>query len=348
VIAIALLGVSTLAAAEDLTMQTQRNLSLEKCLALPPAEVATRCPTVGGRLLQVDAQHVALVDKLDQRKGSLWCDLDGASWRCRRIVVVDRDLRSTRKRNPQAYITAGEILRLLSSAASVKIGEELGALFAPGDRPRTCLDLASHGCAVQGVRLRAAGPDPRTPGVLRRLWLVEDADGPMLQCSDQPLTRCDELASAGWLALLVTLRPSSVSPVRPLPELDLPELRTDKRPAPAVAVGGAEVADTPAGALDPWVKPKREKALPPTPPKQEVSKLARALDEKGRACLKNGEQATVELVLAGDGALLALEVDATPADAPLPKCLRDVARKLPLPRFAAGTYRMRAAILPKR
>ncbi len=328
-------------------MQTQRNLPLEKCLALPAAEVATRCPTVGGRLIQVDAQHVALVDRLEQRKGSLWCDGDGTTWRCRRIVLVDRDLRSTRKRNPQAFITAGEILRLLSSAASVRVGEELGALFAPGDRPHTCLDQLSHGCAVQGVRLRAAGPDPRTPGVLRRLWLVEDADGPMLQCSDQTLTRCDELASAGWLALLITLRPSSLSPVRPLPELDLPELRTDKRPGAAV-VGGAETADTPAGALDPWVKPKRDRVLPPNPPKGEVARLAHGLEEKGRACLKPGEQATVELVLAGEGALLSLEIDATPTDAPLPKCLREVARKLQLPHFAAGTYRMRTAIVPKR
>jgi hypothetical protein len=181
--------------------------------------------------------------------------------------------------------------------------------------------------------------------------MVEDADGPLLQCSDQQLTRCDELASAGWLALVVTLRPSSQSPVRPPPDLDVPELRTDRRPAPAGgAVGGAEVsaADTPAGALDPWVKPRHERVLPPTPPKQEVSKLAKSLEDKGRSCLKPGEQATVELVLAGEGALLTLEVDAAPADSPLPKCLRDVARKLPLPRFSAGTYRMRAAILAKR
>src|SRR5439155_1566232 len=83
-------------------------------------------------------------------------------------------------------------LSRLAIAPSVKVQEDFGALQAPAIPPRTCLDSAARGCAVQAVRLRAHSPDQAgTPAVRRRFWLVEDADGTTLQCSDGELTRCD-------------------------------------------------------------------------------------------------------------------------------------------------------------
>jgi hypothetical protein len=334
------------ALADDVSLHEARTLSPERCLEVPVAEMATRCPTVAGRFLTVDGKAMAVLDRLDQKKGTLWCDQDGAGWRCRRVVVLDRDLRSTRKRTPQAFVTTAELLRMLAQAPTVKVDDEIGALFAPGDRPKTCLDTPAHGCAVQSARLRGRALDRTgTPVVRRRLWLVEDADGPMLACSDKELTRCDDLTAAGWLALIVTLRPSSMAPAVPLPEIDVPEVRGDKRPA--LAVGGAEAADTPAGALDPWFKPKAAHALPHEPARTDVAKIAHALEQRGRPCLKGEPRAAIDVLFSGEGNLIALTVDGATADAPVASCLSTIAKKLDFPRFAGNTYHLKAVVLAK-
>lgn len=334
-------------AADEVNVRELRALSPERCLDVPPAELATRCPTLAGRFFLVDNRPLALLDRLDQKKGTLACDKDGAAWRCRRVVVLDRDLRSTRKRNGQAFATVSELIRLFATASTVKLGDEIGALFAPGERPRTCLDLPQHGCAVQAVRLRGRATDRAgTPMVRRRLWVVEDADGPLLSCSDAALTRCDELGAAGWQALAVTLRPSSLAAPEPPPEVDVPEIRGDKR-GPALAVGGAEAADTPAGALDPWVKPRAGRSLPREPARSEVTRVAHLLEQRGRPCLKGAPNAAVDVLFSGEGNLIALTVDGALADAGLVGCLTGVARKLEFPRFSGGTYRMRAVVLGK-
>ena len=215
-------------------MRSERNLSPEQCLALPAADVATRCPSMGGRLVTVGAVRYAIVERYEPKRATLWCEEGEGHWRCRRVVVLDRELRTTRRRNPQAYVTADELLRDITSAPSLRIGDELGALFPSAERRRTCVEQRSHGCAVQAARLEIAGPGG-TPIVKRRLWLVEDADGPMMQCSDQALTRCDALDAAGWLAMMVTLRPSSQAAPQPPPEVDVPDVRADKRPPPKEA-----------------------------------------------------------------------------------------------------------------
>src|SRR5258706_3416698 len=145
---------------EEMTLKEAKPLSPERCLQLPPAELATRCPTVAGRILEIDRARVALLDRLDRHQGSFLCDEVAPSngWRCRRIVVIDRELRGVSKRNPNAFVTAAEVLRQIAAAASVKIGDEFGALSPPGLPPRSCLDLQSHGCAVQAVPLRAFAP----------------------------------------------------------------------------------------------------------------------------------------------------------------------------------------------
>src|SRR5258706_15903373 len=97
---------------EEMTLKEAKTLSPERCLQLPPAELATRCPTVAGRILEIDRARVALLDRLDRHQGSFLCDeTNGASraergevppraavprevapsngWRCRRIVVID-------------------------------------------------------------------------------------------------------------------------------------------------------------------------------------------------------------------------------------------------------------------
>src|SRR5262249_6723264 len=221
----------TALAAEEMAMRNERALGTEQCLQLPAADVATRCPGMGGRVVTIGGGRYGLVGGYEPKRATLWCDETEGRWRCRRVVLVDRELRSTRRRNPQAFVTAGELLRVLATAPSIKIGDELGALFAGAERRRTCVEMPSHGCAVQAARLKVAGPGG-TPLVKRRLWLVEDADGPMLQCSDQTLLRCDALDAGGWLALAVTLRPSSQAPPAPPPEIDVPDVRADKRPPP--------------------------------------------------------------------------------------------------------------------
>ena len=257
---------------DEVTVQEHKLLSPEKCLQLPAGELAVRCPAIAGRFLEIDGKRTAFLDRVDQRKGSFSCDEDGGSWRCRRIVVIDRELRGARKRNPQAFVTASDLIRQLATGASVKIDEEFGALFAPGERPKTCIELPAHGCAVQAARLKGRAQDKNgTPIVRRHLWLVEDSEGTMLQCSDAALTRCDELSAAGWLALTVTLRPSSLAGTEPAPEFDLPEVRTDKRAGGPAVVGGSEASDTPAGALDPWLRPKSTHLLPKVPSKADVS-----------------------------------------------------------------------------
>ncbi|HSN33899.1 MAG TPA: hypothetical protein VLU41_14520 [Ideonella sp.] len=201
----------------------------------------------------------------------------------------------------------------------------------------------SHGCAVQAARLKAQAPNGQ-PIVKRRLWLVEDADGPMLQCSDDKLTRCDTLDAAGWLAMLVTLRPSSQAPAEPPPEIDLPEVRADKRPPPKepAVVAAGEALDTPAGALDPYFKAKLARSLPKSPSRAEAVKLATLLDQHGRGCVV-ADHATVELTLTGDGNLLDLLVDGVESGA-AHDCLVAAARKLALPRFADSTWRMTALV----
>jgi hypothetical protein len=334
-----------LAEPEDVSVHTLKNLSPEKCLQLPAAELATRCPAIAGRFLEIDGKKLALLDRVDQRKGSFLCDGDGDAWRCRKIVVIDRELKGARKRNPQAFVTTAELLRQLATSSSVKLDDEFGALFAPGERPKTCIELPAHGCAVQAARLRGRAQDKNgTPVVRRRLWLVEDGDGTTLQCSDAQLTRCDELTAAGWLALAITLRPSSLAGPELPPEFDLPETRSDKR-AGAQVVGGAEASDTPVGALDPWLRPKNARALPKAPSKADVAKTAHLLETKGKPCLKAEDHATVDLIFSGEGQLVSLLVDGVTPDQPLVGCLTATARKLDFPRFAGNTYHLRAAIL---
>jgi len=202
---------------------------------------------------------------------------------------------------------------------------------------------------VQAARLKVAGPGG-VPLVKRRLWLVEDADGPMLQCSDAPLSRCDALDASGWLALLVTLRPSSQSPPQPPPELDVPEVRADKRkglpPEPVAPAAAADAVETPAGAIEAYVRPgKAAPSLPKAPSRADAARLAQALDQKGKACLAT-DRSTVELTLTGDGNVLALAVDGAAAGA-AHDCLLSAARRLPLPRFGDPTWRMTAMVRKK-
>jgi hypothetical protein len=336
---------AALAETPEVEVKELKNLSAEQCLKLPAAELATRCPTIAGRFLVADGKRVALMDRLETRKGTYWCDQDGVAWRCRRIVVIDRELRGARKRNPLAFVTTTELLRLVTGSQSIKLDEEFGALFAPGERPKTCLELPTHGCAVQAARLRAGDRATGNPVVRRRVWLVEDADGPTLQCSDAALSRCDELNAAGWLALIVTLRPSSLQGATPAPEIDLPEVRSDKRPA--LVLGGADTAETPAGALDPWLGKKNERALPHVPSKADAAKAAKALDARGKPCLTADDRATVDVIFSGEGQLISLLVDGAPANQPLAACLSQVARKMDWPRFSGNTYHLRAVVMRK-
>jgi hypothetical protein len=183
------------------------------------------------------------------------------------------------------------------------------------------------------------------PVVRRRLWLVEDSDGPLLQCSDQTLAHCDELSSAGWLALLVTLRPSALAYATPPPELDVPDVRSDKRPA--MALGGADAADTPAGTLDPWLGKKSDRALPHMPSKADAAKAAHALDARGKPCLGEIDKATLDVIWNGDGHLISLLVDTLGADDPMAKCFQLVARKMDFPRFAGTTFRMHTLVMKR-
>jgi hypothetical protein len=349
---ILLLAAPATAEADDVTLRSEKLLGPEQCLALPAADVATRCPGIGGRLVIVGPARYAFVERYEPRRVTLFCDEPepGAkSWRCRRVVVIDHEPRGARRRNPQAFVTAAEILRLVTSAPSLKLGDELGALFAPtglSDRPRTCLELRGRGCAVQAVRLKAPAKDGSAQ-VRRRLWLVEDADGLLAQCSDQPLTRCDPLDAGAWLTMTFMLRPSSLAPPSPPPDLDVPEVRADKRlgndTGPLTAV---EAADTPAGALDPFVKQRSGPSLPRNPSRADVAKVSRAMSDKGRSCLADAPQAKVDLVLTGDGNLLSLTVDGADSGASH-DCLLGLARKLPLPRFASATYRLSALVRRK-
>ncbi len=343
---VALLYPLTAGAAEEMGMRTERQLAPEQCLALPAADVATRCPGMGGRIVAAGGVRYAIVERYEPKRATLWCDETEGHWRCRRVVVLDRELRTTRRRNPQAFVTAGELLRTIATAPSLRVGDELGGLFAGAERRRTCVEQPAHGCAVEQVRLKINGPS-NAPLVKRRMWLVEDADGPMLQCSDQTLLRCDALDAAGWLALVVTLRPSSQSPPQPPPEIDVPDVRADKRPPPkeGVALTAAEAVDTPAGALDPYVKQRVARALPRTPSRADATKLAALLDQHGRGCVA-ADHATVELTLTGEGNLLALSVDGAGSGG-AHDCLVAAARKLPLPRFADSTWHMTALVRKK-
>ena len=328
--------------AEEMGMRTERNLSPEQCLALPPAEVATRCPGMGGRLLTVGSIKYAIVERYEPKRATLWCDEGEGHWRCRRVVLLDHELRTTRRRNPQAYVTASELLRTITTAASLRVGDELGALFAGAERRRTCVEQRSHGCAIQAAQLKVTGPNG-APLVKRRLWLVEDADGPMLQCSDQALMRCDALDAAGWLAMIVTLRPSSQAAAQPPPDFEVPDVRADKRPPPKdVALTAAEAVDTPAGALDPYVKQRLARSLPKSPSRSQAAKLAALLDQRGKACV-SADHATVELTLTGDGNVLALSVDGAQSGGEH-DCLVAAARRLPLPRFADATWHVTALV----
>jgi hypothetical protein len=334
------------AIAEEMTMQEAKNLSLEKCLALPAEEIVTRCPNVAGRMLQIDQGRTALVDRTDQRKGTLFCE-DNSGWHCRRIVVLEYETRGTRKRDPQKFLTAGKLLEKLATSPSVRLNDEFGALMAPQIPPKTCLDSEKRGCAVQAVRLRSRAPDKNgTPMVRRQMWLVEDADGTTLMCSDADLLRCDELTAAGWSVIAMTLRPSSLAPPEPPPELETPDARTDRRVSRengAVEAG----AESSAGAVDKWLKPKADVMLPHTPPRSDVAKAAHALEQAGRTCVAADVAAVaVSVLFSGEGSLINLSVDGAPADDPKVGCLTAAAKKLAFPRFAGASYQLHAVVLP--
>jgi hypothetical protein len=331
-------------AGEDGTVREVKALSPERCLAEAPEEIATRCPNIAGRHMLVDGKPVALLDRLDH-KNTFWCDKDGASWRCRRIVVLGRDLRTARTRNNTAYVTVNELVKALATAPTVKLGEEFGALGQPGEFPKTCLDAQTHGCAVQAVRLKAH-TGSSTPAVRRRIWFLEDADGPMLACSDPQLTHCDELTTAAWQVLALTIRPSSLAGTPPPPEIDVPDVRADKRGAPPV-VGGAEAQETPAGALDPWLKQKAEVHLPKQPTHVDVAKVQHLLTVNGKSCLTNEKpRADVELLVSGEGTLVGLIVDGETPGSPMINCFSYAAKKVPLPHFDGPPFRIHTTISP--
>jgi hypothetical protein len=339
-----------LAAPEEVTVKELKNLTPEKCLQLPPADIVTRCPQLAGRFLTLDAAHVALLDRTDRNdrgKGTQLCEEHEGAWHCRRVVVLEYEMHGAKKRDPKFYLGAGELVRQIATAPRVKLGDEFGALQAPMLPPKTCLDVASRGCAVQAIRLRARAPDKVGGlGVRRRLWLVEDADGTTLTCSDATLTRCDELNAGGWAALALTLRPSSLAPPEPPPEIDPPTARTDRR-AVASAAGG-DGADSSAGAGDAWLRPKSSVALPKAPSRADVAKTAHALETAGRGCVAAEEAAVaVGVIFSGEGSLLSLSIDGAPADDPKVSCLTAAARKLSYPRFAGNTYHLSAMVLPR-
>src|SRR6185369_17321646 len=97
------------------------------------------CPNVAGRKLLIDQTQVALVDRTDQRKGTLFCE-ENSGWHCRRIVVLEYETRGTRKRDPLKFLTAGKLLEKLATSSLVRMEEEFGALMAPQLPPKTCLD----------------------------------------------------------------------------------------------------------------------------------------------------------------------------------------------------------------
>jgi hypothetical protein len=339
---------SSLALADEGTVREVKALSPERCLAEDTAEIATRCPNIAGRLLTVDGKPVALLDRLDH-KGTFYCDKDGSSWRCRRIVILQRDLRSARTRNATAFVTVGELLRSLASAPTVKLGDEFGALAPPGEPPHTCLETNSHGCAVVAARLRSHAPDKNgTPMIRRRAWFVEDADGPMLVCSDAQLQRCDQLTAAAWQVLALTMRPSSLAGPEPPPEIDIPEVRTDKRGA-AIAVGGAEAQETAAGALDPWLKQHASPHLGKEPAHADVEKLQRSLGGSGKSCLTQEKpRADVELILSGEGTLVGMIVDGESPGSPMIACMQTAVKKAgALPRFDGPPYRVHVTVVPQ-
>ena len=333
------MALSTLAYADEVAVTNLRALPLERCLDLPPAEMATRCPMVAGRFGEIDQKRVAFVDQWEPRRATLLCERDTA-WRCRRVVVLDRELRGARQRSPALFVTAAELTKRLASAGRVRIHEDFGVLPAPRLPPRVCAEVAGRACATQGVRLRVNDREG-APMVRRRLWWVEDPDGILLVCSDATLTRCDELNTSAWVALAFTLRPSTLTTAQPPPELDVPDTRTDRHGDPNARGDSQETA---VGALDPFLRPKRARALPPHPSRQDAERVARELSTRGRGCLQSAERAAVELVWSGEGELISLLVDGMDAAQPLSVCLTQATRKLALPRFASATYHLRAVV----
>jgi hypothetical protein len=344
VFALFLVGTAFAAPPEDVDVREVKALSAEACLRLPPEEVATRCPSVAGRRFFIGNDAYAFIDRTDRgERRTLLCDPDGDAVRCRRIGVLDRDLRSARKRNQQAFITTGDLIKLVAQSPSVRLGDELGALQPAGERPRTCLEQPTHGCAIQATRIVVKGH--AAPLVRRRLWVVEDAAGALLECSDAQLTHCDELTAAGWLALLVTLRPSQFAPPVDKIELDPPEVRADKRPEDkATVIGGIEAAATPAGATESWVKPRTAAALPAAPPASEVTRATHLLEQKGRPCLSR-DRAQLDLIFSGDGNPAAVSIDGAQAVGRELACLLEAARKIAFPHFSGPSYRLSAMIL---
>jgi hypothetical protein len=338
---VVVLACSAAARADEMAVKSARALAPEKCLELAPAELATRCPTIAGRFGEIDQKPIAFLDEWEARKGTFVCEKD-AAWRCRRVVVLDRDLRGARQRSPASYVTASELLKRFASAGSVRVRDDFGLSAAPRVPPRTCAEVPGRGCATQAARLRVTDRSG-APLVRRRVWLVEDQDGPMLACSDAALTRCDELDAAGWVTLALAMRPSALTTAQPAPELDLPDMRADRRPDPTATATTREPGESGAGALDAFLRNKHDRALPSSPSRKDALKLTRALSAKGAACLQSADRATVELLLSGAGQLIALTVDG--ADNALLDCLTRVARKVALPRFAADTYHLRAVVM---
>jgi len=110
-----------------------------------------------------------------------------------------------------------------------------------------------------------------------------------------------------------------------------------------MVAGGTDAAETPAGTLDPWIKPKAGKSLPREPGRADLSKLAKALETRGKPCLKTEPRAQIDVLFSGEGNLIALTAEGALSETAT--CLQTVAKKIDFPRFAGNTYHLKAVVL---
>ena len=294
-------------------MRNEKTLAPEQCLALPAADVATRCPGMGGRLLAVG--NVALRHRRALRAQA-------------RHPVVRRGRRplalpSRRRARPRAAHARAVAIRRPTSppasccarsttAPSLRVGDELGALFAGAERRRTCVEQPTHGCAVAGGAAqgeRAGRHAARQAAAVARRG-CRRADAAVLGSDAAALRRArrrrlagdDRDAAAVVAGAGRSRRPSSTCPTcaptsgrrRRRASLDR---RRGRRHAGRRARSLRQAED------DAEARCRRRRRAPTR------SKLAHgASTSTARRCVA-ADRATVELTLTGDGNVLALTVD---------------------------------------
>lgn len=325
VIARAILGALLCAAAlaDDLKVRAVIEVPPETCLA-----TSQPCPTVAGRYVQIDQTRAAFLDRVGTSIETFFCTSE-RGWKCRFLAVGAGE---------DDEVEASAALRQILAARRVRIEEDFGGLRVAEGRPPSCGEDPSRGCEFQSVRVLVGVPGDRASQQLHRaFWLVDQADGTLLRCTNEALRACDRMNAAAWVALVASLRPGAQAPPLPDPEVG-PVQRRGGAPG-RVAAGPPQ----PASSLD--GEPMRPPGVGPDAPDPDGdASWAQPIARKAGRCLDPGQQVTLLVTFRADGRVDEWTTDNAALRARMARCVEEALAEMRAPAVRQGPYLLRLLV----